>query len=211
MAAVLVFAGAAQSFTQQAQPAAGKVNLQMPADEVLLDMVVHDNANKPVLDLKPEDLKVTDNDQPVVLSQLRLVSGKQQDEPLITLLFNRPGFQSGKSEEDARQAGKSMREAASRLLKQFSDSGFRFSVMDVWGRLQLQQEFTGDRKAIEKAVTAAVDPGQYGVPVGLNAAETRVGQILQTGHETSGAAVSARDDGSGPIDQRRRGGIEHHL
>jgi len=197
--AALAFAGRVPAPAQQAQPAAGQVNVQAHVDEVLLDMVVNDKESKPVLDLQPADVAVTDNGHPVTLTQLRLISGKQQDGPLITLLFNKPGFQKGQSDQSAVQAGKSMREAASRMLKLLSGSGLQFSVMDVWGRLQLQQEFTSDRKAVEKTVTAAVTPGQFGVAVGLNAAETRVGSLIQTGKDASGAPASSMEsllDGS---------------
>ena len=45
-------------------------------DAVVLNVVVHDKKNKCVIDLKPEELAVTDDGSPVTLSSLRFVSGK---------------------------------------------------------------------------------------------------------------------------------------
>ena len=44
------------------------------AQEVSLDLVVHDKKNRPVVDLKPEQIAVTDNGSPVRLTSLGLVS-----------------------------------------------------------------------------------------------------------------------------------------
>jgi len=53
------------------------------ADEVSLDLVVRTKSGKPVLDLKPSDLAVTDNGVPVKLSDLRLVKGVSESQHLI--------------------------------------------------------------------------------------------------------------------------------
>ncbi len=170
---------------QSSQPAGG---------EVLLDMIVHDSGNKPVLDLRPADLSITDNGQPVTFSQLRLVNGVQQDQPLVTLLFNRPGFTPlrGSEEADAQQISGRLRDLASRFLKQFPESGYQFSAMSVWGRLQLQQEYTSERKAIAAAVAAAVEPGQYGLAIQMNPAEQRIDKMVQSGKDEAGTPLGPR-------------------
>src|SRR6185437_12168328 len=68
----------AQSAPQNQQaPAenAPDVTLHTNVDEVSLDMVVHDKGKKLILDLKPEDLQVTDEGTPVKLTGLHLVHG----------------------------------------------------------------------------------------------------------------------------------------
>ena len=52
-------------------------------DEVALDLVVLDKSHKPVRDLKPEDLVITDNNTPVQLKGLRLVSGDAKSDHQI--------------------------------------------------------------------------------------------------------------------------------
>ena len=50
--------------------------------------MVHDKRNKPVVDLKPEDIAVSDSGSAVKLTDLRLVTGKSGDHR-ITLVFDR--------------------------------------------------------------------------------------------------------------------------
>jgi VWFA-related protein len=170
---------------------------------VTLDMAVRDRHNKPVLDLRPEELAITDNGALVKLNSLQLVNGKSSDEPLITLLFDRPGMQGGSKGSDeymfgrsapaARETSRKLREAANRFLKAFPSSGFQFAVVDVWGRLQIQQANTSDRKLITKAISAAVQPEVYSTRVVPNGEEKRQIQVAKTGQDASGAAVSTRD------------------
>jgi VWFA-related protein len=202
-AAILMIAGATSALGQQTQPATETVNLQLPANEVLLDLVVRDKRNKPVLDLQPNQISVTDNGVSVPLTQLHMMSGKQQDAPLITLLFNRPGIEGpGKTSNEIRldtsgapglQTSRRLRETAAKFLKTFPGSGFQFSVMDVWGRLQLQQEFTTDRKAIDEAIKSAAQPTQYGTSVIANPTEVRLAKVAQTGLDSSGTAVNTQE------------------
>lgn len=187
----------------QTTAAAGDAKLQAKVDEVLLDMAVRDRHNKPVLDLRPEELSVTDNGAAVKLTNLRLVSGKQQDEPLITLLFDRPGMQDNRkgSEETmfgdspltARRASKKLRDGAIKFLKAFPGTGFQFAVVDAWGRLQIQQEYTADRKAVTQAISVAVQPETYGNKVAANAAERRLIQLAKTGQGSGGSAAGTRE------------------
>jgi hypothetical protein len=62
---------------QTAQPTTSPVpTLILNAEEVSLDLVVHDKKNQAVLDLKPGEIAVFDAGSPVTLNSLRLVSGK---------------------------------------------------------------------------------------------------------------------------------------
>ena len=204
--AICFFLGTASAVVfSQTPPATGQGNLQAPVDNVLLDLAVRDKHNKPVLDLRPDQISVTDNDAPVKLTNLRLVSGKQQNEPLITLLFDRPATEpSQKNSDDSlfggsasftKETSEGLRRAASKFLKGIpaSATGFEFAVMDIWGRLQIQEDSTEDRRTITQAVSMAVEPGQYGTKVTANAVEQRMVQIAKTGQDPSGATVSTRE------------------
>jgi VWFA-related protein len=198
-------AAAAPAVSQTPSPATGQANLQAPGDNVLLDVAVRDKHKKPVLDLQPDQISVTDNGAPVKLTNLRLVSGKQQNEPLMTLLFDRPAIEGNQNDLDnslfggsassAQETCEGLRHAASKLLKSIpaSATGFQFGVMDIWGRLQIQQEYTADRKAVMQAVSMAVQPGQYGAKVTANAVEQRMAQIAKTGQDPAGTAVNTRE------------------
>jgi hypothetical protein len=60
---------------QTAQPTTSPVpNLILNVKEVSLDLVVHDEKDRAVLDLKPGDIAVFDVGSPVTLNSLRLVS-----------------------------------------------------------------------------------------------------------------------------------------
>ena len=71
------------------QPVPQQPEFTVYADEVTLDLVVHDKKKRPVLDLKPDEIAVTDDEYPVKLNSFRLVTGKDRSEKLITLLFDR--------------------------------------------------------------------------------------------------------------------------
>src|SRR5450432_3686944 len=95
------------------------------ADEVTLDLVVHDKKNKNVLDLKPEDIAVTDSGSAVKLSNLRLVTGQTSAEHLITLVFDRLDPSSARNAHDI----------AGKMLKVIPANEFSISVLNIGGRL----------------------------------------------------------------------------
>ncbi len=170
---------------------------------MVLDLAVRDRRNRPIFDLRPEEVSITDNGAPAKLTGLQLVNGKQKSEPLITLLFDRPGMPASKrksrdllfggSASGARVTSQRLRDAAERFLRAFPSDGFDFSVVDVWGRLQIEQEYTEDHKAINQAVLAAVKPAVYGTRVAANAVEQRVVQVAKTGQDAKGTAASTRE------------------
>ncbi|MGB6691845.1 MAG: VWA domain-containing protein [Terracidiphilus sp.] len=174
------------------QSPAPKVN----AHEVSIDLVVRDR-NKPVVDLKPGDLAVTDNGSPVTFTSLRLVNGKSGDDDLITLLFDRP----------KPSAMQSVRDAAAQILKIMPAQGFSIAVLNVDERLRLCQRFTSDRKLIEQGLRAATEPESprdkpktsgnlSSATVYEEAAsppEQELISVARTGSDSSGKPVSARD------------------
>lgn len=116
-------------------------------DEVAIDFVARNKKKKPVLDLKPEDLVITDNGSAVKVSALRVVAGKSSTDHLITLLF------------DALDpsAATNARDIARKILKLIPSSGFSFSVFNIDKRLRLVHEFTADRAVLQKAVSDATN------------------------------------------------------
>jgi len=117
-------------------------------DEVNIDMVVRNKKNKPVLDLTPADIAVTDGGATVKVSDLRMVSGT--GEHLVTMVFDRL----------EPSAAKNARDIAGKILKSMPASGFSFSVLGIDGRLRLFHEFTSDREAVTKAIAAACERGE---------------------------------------------------
>jgi hypothetical protein len=95
MAAICAVTGAVP-IVCQTPAATGQSSAQSAAEPVSLDVAVRDRHNKLVLDLKPEEISVTDNGKPAKLTDHRLVNGKQEDKPLITLFFDRPGIPDSK-------------------------------------------------------------------------------------------------------------------
>ncbi len=127
--------------------------LSTNVDEVSLDLTVRTKHNKPVLDLEPSQLTVTDAGSPVQLSSLRLVGANSESDHLVALLFDRLG-----------PAGaKRAREIAERILGVFPEKGFSFAVLQVNGRLRLFQPYTQDRQLVAAAI-ADVTPATPASP-----------------------------------------------
>jgi VWFA-related protein len=203
MIAAITFTITAASLVSQTPTATGETSLQSGVEPVSLDLIVRNRHNRPVLDLKPEQVTVADNGKPAKLTDLRLVNGDQQNEPLIALLFDRPGMEVserisedslfGPSASSARATSRKLRQVASRFLRTFPAGEFRFAVMDVWGRLQIQQEYSANRKTIAEAVFNAVQPEVYGTKVEPNVVERRLLQVAKTGQDSAGAAASVQE------------------
>ena len=173
------------------QPLSPATDLAMHGDEVRLDLVVRDKRNRPVLDLKPGEVAVTDDDSPVTLDNLRLVGAKDKSEHLLTLLFDRPPPPTDPRQVIDPSALNQPREVANRILKIFPRAGFSFAVLDVQGRLQLQQRFTSDRKALEQAIEAATQPAASAPAV--NSEEQNLMTVARTGAGVSGAVATGQD------------------
>ena len=183
-----------QSYAQTAPPqtppasAPESPTIVSNVDEVTLDLVVHNKKNKPVLDLKQEDIAVTDNGSAVKLSDLRLVTGQSGTQHLITLLFDRL----------EPSAATNARAIAAKLLK-MAPAEFSFSVLNVGGRLRFLQGFTSDRVALEKAIAAATeknDRNEKNAGIADDPATLSEKDLIaaaQTGTDSSGAHVSTKD------------------
>jgi len=149
-------------------------------DEVVLDVVVRDRKNRPVSDLKPWDLAVTDGGEKIKISELRQISGKAAIDHLITLVF-----------DQMNAAGASnARSIVAKILKAVPPDGFSLSVMKVQGRLRLYQEFTSDRQALARAINLVTAVNEDG-----NGPPTAEKELFRS---------AARDSGdSADADQRR--------
>jgi len=168
----------ARAQTTPAAPLAQQSGDQTPtlstnADEVSLDLVVHDKKHRPVLDLKAEDFAVTDEGTPVKLNQFRLVRGDENTGHLVTLVFDR--FEG--------PLAKSAKTIADKVLKALPMRGYSFAVMNVSGRLRLLQPYTEDRDSVEQAIALALD----------NQATHMVSTLSQGVSITNDPAIVARD------------------
>ncbi len=152
-------------------------------DEVTLDLVVHDRKNKPILDLRPEDIAVTDNGSAVKLSDLRLVTATAGTNHLVTLVFDRLEPSAAKNAHDI----------AIKILKMVPANDFSLSVFGIGGRLRFFQGITSDRMAVEKAIDAATARGEEINNDAAAVAEKNLIVAAQTGRDSSGARVTTKE------------------
>jgi VWFA-related protein len=179
---------------QAPAPAASQdVDLPVTANEVSLNLVVHSKKNKPVLDLKQDEIAISDGGTPVKLDSFHLVNGAPKSDCLITLVFDWPGQVKGKNVETDPTMMKNAREAAEKMLKTVPEKGFSFSVLTVEGRLRLQSAFTSDRKALAQAINTATQPVKASNSGEASPLEKQLLTAAQTGIGADGKAVGAHD------------------
>jgi|GEM_PF-643313 len=205
-ACLLITVAQAQSAPTPATPAAPAQQGQSPdltttINEVSLDFVAHDKRNNPVLDLRPEDVAVTDNGVPVKLTGLHLIQGDaaQARGHLITFVFDR----------FSGTLAKNVQGLAIKVLKNFSGNNYSVSVLDLGNRLRLIHGFTTDHHDIESAITLATQSNivssqsAYDLSVGITVdkaedarakassqVEKDLISIARTGAGTSGAHIA---------------------
>ena len=120
-------------------------------------MVVHDKKQRSVLDLKPGDLAITDNETRVTLNGLHLVTGNSNAGHQVTLVFDHFNGSTAKSALNI----------ANKILKMLPAKGYSYALLDFSGRLRLIQGYTNDRSVIEQAVKTVTDTKKYVAPVVL--------------------------------------------
>ena len=183
MVAVVLAFFIPQGYTQTTPaPQTDKTTIVTNANEVTVDLVVHNKKNEPVLDLKPGDIAVADGGSAVKISDLRLVTGQSGAQHLITLLFDRLEPSSAKNARDI----------AGKILKMVPANQFSFSVLSIEGRLRLFQEFTSDPAAVTKAVIAAIERNESGKEDPAALPEKNLIAAAQTGMDASGTRVSTQ-------------------
>jgi hypothetical protein len=82
LAASLFFARAQQAVAPPASASSSAV------DAMQLSLVAHDKRDKPVLDLKPDDLTITDDGSPFRQDNLRLADHQQKARQLVSFVFD---------------------------------------------------------------------------------------------------------------------------
>jgi VWFA-related protein len=159
--ALMLLAAAPPAIPQQpaAQPT---TTIKTSVDEVLLDLVVRDKKGKPITDLTPEELIVTDNGSKQTILSFRQVRGTEavsstgaatpldpfRQIRLVTLAFEHL------AEPDQRKIARS---AAIDLVKGDQGTNVYYSVVVVDTRLLILQQFTKDRNALTKAIEHATE------------------------------------------------------
>jgi VWFA-related protein len=165
MAATMVAAPFA--FAQVPPGAPAPAAQSVTVEEVVLDLVARDKKGKPVTDLDPDEITVSDNGTRQTLTSFRLVRGKEAVsakgsvttlEPLrqlrlVTLAFD---------ELSAPDQRKTARTAALDLIKSEQGTNVFYSVVVINTRLLALQPFTSDTAALAKAIERATS-GQSAV------------------------------------------------
>ncbi|MGA8043323.1 MAG: VWA domain-containing protein [Terracidiphilus sp.] len=162
-------------------------------DAMQLYLVVHDKHDKPVLDLKPDQLTITDDGSPVKLDSLQFVDRQKQAANLVTFVFDPFPEVKGKQPSKDSSRIENARDAALKILSLLSESGFEFSVFNVDTRLHLQQGFTSDLNAVEKAINSTAGPLATRDKKEAAAAEKAIISLALGGVDASGKRVDARD------------------
>lgn len=167
--------------SESAKPVADH-HIQVSVDEVSLNLVVRDRKDKPVSDLKPEDLAVTDGGARVNFSNFHFVSGQTEGDHLLAFVFDRMDS----------AAARSAREIAGKIIKGIPQGGFSFCVLRPEGRLRLYQDFTQDRSATIQAIGFATEPVKPGSSTSnADAPEKRLIAVVRSGADESGVRISA--------------------
>lgn len=212
LSAVILFLSISSAYGQaapQAQSAPAALD-QAPGvstnvNEVSLDLAVHDKRHNAIVDLKPEDLVVTDDGIPVKLTGFHLVSADAAAGRghLITLLFD----------HIQGPTAKSARIIAQKILGVLPATGYAFSVLQFQDRLRVLQGFTEDRQAVTQAVNVITEShpivATSSITLSVNiindqtAEEARIKAaseaeksliaVAQTGVDTAGRHVDAKE------------------
>src|ERR1017187_3554719 len=181
LVAIAVIAALPAPAQQPAAPAASQTPVvKTTVDEVVLDFIARDKKGKPVTDLKPDELAVSDNGAKQQPTSFRLVQGAEaisqggtttkldplRQLRLVTLVFEAMGdatqrktARTGaidlvKGEVDATQR-KTARTGAIDLVKGEQGGNVFYSVVVIDTRLLVLQQFTADKDALVKAINDA--------------------------------------------------------
>jgi VWFA-related protein len=156
---LILLAAAPAGWAQQPQqPATVKTNVE----EVLLDMVVRDKKGKPVTDLKPDELTITDNGAKQAILSFRLVQGSEAIsatgastplDPLRQIRLVTLAFEPFAAPDQRKLA----RTAAIDLIKGEQGINVFYSVVVIDTRLLVLQKFTKDHDALTKAIERATE------------------------------------------------------
>ncbi len=140
---------ATPAVAQTTNPSSAPVTptLSTTVDEVSLDLVAHEKNGRPILDLTPSDVEITDDGAPVKLSDMHLVTGAAQSNHLVTFLFDR--LEAGPA--------KTARELAAKMMKAIPPTGYSFAVLEMNGRLRVMQAYTANQETVLKGIADATN------------------------------------------------------
>jgi VWFA-related protein len=195
----LIFLAATPSALPQQPAQQPGTNIKTNVDEVLLDLVVRDKKGKPITDLTPEELTITDNGAKQTILSFRQVRGTEaisatgastpldpfRQIRLVTLAFE--------PLSDPTQR-KLAREAAVDLVKGDQGTNVFYSVVVIDTKLLLLQQFTRDHDSLVKAIEEATQ----GVSAPRLASEsdalmTQLRQLINTQPGNTTGAVLPQD------------------
>lgn len=131
--------------TQASQSTVQGQSIAETVDEVKLNLTAQDKKHKKVLDLKPTDFAITDNDVPIKLDDFELVKGNGQGDQLVTMVFDH--FEGPEA--------KTAQNVANKIVKLLSSGQFSFALFSYGNRLRLLQSFSSDRKTVEHSIAVA--------------------------------------------------------
>jgi VWFA-related protein len=159
LAVLLATAGLVISVSaQDTTPEPTGIQFKSGANEIVLDLVVTDKKGRPLLDVKKEEVSLTDNGVKQEVRGFRLVdlaaapgtpgSTTARQPQLVTLVFE------AAMEVDARRQAKL---ATQELLKSAPANGMYIGIVGINQQLCLLQPFTTDREALKTAIDLATN------------------------------------------------------
>jgi VWFA-related protein len=158
ISATLILLAAAPPALPRQQPPTVKTNV----DEVLLDLVVRDKKGKPITDLKPEEITITDNGVKQTILSFRQVRGSEAIsaagasmplDPLRQIRLVTLAFEPMAAPDQRKLA----RTAAIDLVKGDQGTNVFYSVVVIDTKLLILQHFTKDHDALAKAIEKATE------------------------------------------------------
>ncbi len=171
------------AYSQTPETTSSSSQIFSNVDEVSLDVIVKNKKDKPVLDLKPDDLAVTDGGTPVKLSALRLVGKDSSSQHQVILAFDRLNSANASN----------ARKLAAKILKEIPANGFAISVMNVQSRLVLYQMPTADRALLKRAIAFATQPARPESQESAASAEKNLLALVRGGNSSPEAIPNPQD------------------
>jgi VWFA-related protein len=160
--ATLILLAAAPPALPQPQPQQQPPSVKANVDEVLLDIVVRDKKGKPITDLKPDEITISDNGVKQTILSFREVRGSEAIsstgasmplDPLRQIRLVTLAFEPMAAPDQRKLA----RSAAIDLVKGDQGTNVFYSVVVIDTRLLILQHFTKDHDALAKAIERATE------------------------------------------------------